>query len=44
MVEPVGEKKGTNAEDFRNFLIDMFPKLPRGTLVILDYGQSNLGN
>jgi transposase len=30
------KKKGTNAEDFRNFLIDLFPKLPRGSVIILD--------
>jgi len=29
-------KKGTNAEDFRNFLLDLFPKIPRGSVIILD--------
>jgi transposase len=37
LVESLSDKKkGTNAEDFRNFLIDMFPKLPRDSVIILD--------
>jgi len=36
LVESCGDKKGTNAEDFRNFLIDLFPKIPRDSVIILD--------
>jgi len=36
IVESYGEKRGTNAEDFRNFLIDLFPKMNRNSLLISD--------
>lgn len=30
------EKSGTNAEDFRNFLLDLAPKIPSNSLIVLD--------
>jgi transposase len=37
IVQSLGEKKrGTGADDFRNFLIDLFPKIPRDSVIILD--------
>jgi len=37
LIHQVGKRKGTNAEDFRNFLLDLFPKIPRdGSVIILD--------
>jgi len=30
------KKKGTTAEDFRNFIIDLLPKIPRSSLIVLD--------
>jgi len=48
IVHNVGEKKGTNAEDFRNFLLDLVPKIPRGSVLILDNAKihhaNNLGS
>jgi len=30
------DKRGTTAEDFRNFLLDLFLKIPRNSVIILD--------
>lgn len=36
-IDSQGEKKrGTNADDFRSFLLDLAPKLPRNTTIIMD--------
>lgn len=31
-----GGQGGTNAKDFRSFLLDLAPKLPRGSLLVMD--------
>jgi len=37
LVESLGDrKKGTNGEDFKLFLTDLFRKIPRNSVVILD--------
>jgi len=36
LVNSTTDKHGTNAEDFRNFLMDLFLKLPRNSVIILD--------
>lgn len=36
LVESVGEKRGTNAEDFRSFLLDLFSKIEKNSVIILD--------
>ena len=36
LVDSYEKKKGTNAEDFRSFLLDLMPKLPRESVIVLD--------